>query len=116
MFTMSHPELGYFLTEMREELLRQQTQALRIIRGRVEIKTREEHVAQTEERVDEARTEMWAYIEDHRDPATGDLAGLNLATLLHYARHQARNCATQLPIVNHDENNNGNDDSILVLN
>jgi hypothetical protein len=115
MFTMSHPELGYFLNEMREELLRHQTQALRILRGRAQIKNREQHVVQTENRVIDAKTDMNAYMLINTYPATGNI-NVALETLQHYARHQARNCSTQLPVLNFDENNNGNDDSILILN
>jgi hypothetical protein len=115
MFTMSHPELGYFLNEMREEILRHQTQALRIINGRVQIKDREQHVVQTEIRVIEAKSDMEVYIVINTDPATGNI-NLQMDNLQHYARHQARNCSTQLPVLNFDEDNNGNDDSILILN
>ena len=54
-FTMSHPALGHFLTEMREEILRHQSQALRLIRGIVPINERQNHVVQTEIKVMNAK-------------------------------------------------------------
>jgi hypothetical protein len=42
---------------------------------------------------------------------------VEVETLEHYARHQARNCSTQLPLLNlNGDNNNANDKSILIMN
>jgi hypothetical protein len=116
LFTMSSPELGYFLTEMREELLRHQTQAIRILKGRVPIKKREAHVAQAEVRVGNAKNRLENYIQTHYNENDGNFY-VEVETLEHYARHQARNCSTQLPLLNlNGDNNNANDDSILIMN
>jgi hypothetical protein len=52
---MAHPALGHFIQVMRDELLRQSTQAQRIILGLVAIRTRDQNVIGAENRVINAK-------------------------------------------------------------
>jgi hypothetical protein len=54
-FSMAHPALGHFIQVMRDELLRQSTQAQRIILGLVAIRTRDQDVIGAENRVINAK-------------------------------------------------------------
>jgi len=55
---------------MREELLRHQTQALRLIRGRIQIQLREPHNIETDRKVIAAKNRMRAYMQANTDPVT----------------------------------------------
>jgi hypothetical protein len=60
---MAHPALGHFIQVMRDELLRQSTQAQRIIIGLVAIRTRDQNVIAAENRVINAKDllrQFWA--------------------------------------------------------
>jgi len=101
-FTMFHPPLGFFIQTLREELLRQQTQALRILRGMEQIRERDADVIATENRVISAKTALQNFLDDNNNVIYIEAMK---------SLHQARNCASILPIENHDEG----DDSILIL-
>jgi hypothetical protein len=73
---MAHPQLGHFIQMMREEHLRHQTQAVRLLKGLVEIQKRKPHVIASEQKVINAKEQLQNYLTENNNIITiqvGDL-------------------------------------------